>query len=671
SPSHNYTTAGAFTVKLISTTAFGCKDSNTKALNVRPQTIPAFSINNNSQCLRGNSFVFSNTTTGALTYQWKFGDATTSTATSPSHSYAAAGAFTVKLFATTNYGCLDSAIKTLDVRAHPVTSFTINDTDQCLSGNNFSFSNTSSNYTIQSWKFGDAGTSALTSPSHSYLGMGSFVTKLVTRNSYNCSDSLSKRVYVRPHPTTSFSINDSDQCLSGNNVVFTNASLGASSYVWKFGDASSSALTSPSHKFLSNGIFAVKLISTNVYTCKDSAIKSVYIRALPVVNIMVNDSDQCLSGNSFAFSNSSAVPYTYNWKFGDASFSGLATPTHSYADSGIFKVKLIATNSFSCTYSTIKTVYVRKNPKTQFSINDSDQCLIGNNFVLTNTTSAISNSLWKFGDANTSTIISPSHTYSLDGTYTISLLTTNAFSCSDSTTKTVYIRQMPKSSFTVNDSDQCLSGNNFIFSNASTGATTYLWKLGDGNTSTSNSKNYTYSNAGNYNVKLVGYNFYNCADTFTKSVYIRPLPFVSFSINDNTQCFKGNNFNFTNLTAGNNTYLWKLGDNQTSTDTNTSHVYSKSGWLYVKLIARNSFGCFDSLIKPIKIYPDITITKKATNILCFSGNNGSIDINPITGVLPFSYLWSTGSNLSKISNLKAGKYMLTINDSAGCSYQDS
>src|SRR5205085_2857410 len=58
-------------------------------------TVAGFTITSNStQCLTGNSFTFNNTSTGSnLTYSWNFGDATSSTSTNPSHTYASSGTY--------------------------------------------------------------------------------------------------------------------------------------------------------------------------------------------------------------------------------------------------------------------------------------------------------------------------------------------------------------------------------------------------------------------------------------------------------------------------------------------------------------------------------------------------------------------------------------------------
>jgi PKD repeat protein len=157
---------------------------------------PSFAVSSNSQCLTNNSFDFSNssnTSVGALTYQWLFGNGVNSTATSPTYVYTNAGTYIVKLIATNNIGCSDSITQQVVVNPMPAAGYTINSNAQCLTGNSFSFTNnsviTTGSLTQHSWSFGDGSSATTLNASRSYAAPGTYYAAGC------CKSDASSRVY--------------------------------------------------------------------------------------------------------------------------------------------------------------------------------------------------------------------------------------------------------------------------------------------------------------------------------------------------------------------------------------------------------------------------------------------------------------------------------------------
>ena len=107
-----------------------------------PITRAVFTLNDSTQCKKGNLFVFNNNSSsnsGALNYKWYFGDNSNSTLLSPTHNYLLADTFDIKLVVKTNEGCADSCYAKAYVFPNPLTRFTINDSTQCEGANLFAF----------------------------------------------------------------------------------------------------------------------------------------------------------------------------------------------------------------------------------------------------------------------------------------------------------------------------------------------------------------------------------------------------------------------------------------------------------------------------------------------------------------------------------------------------
>ncbi len=113
---------------------------------------------------------------------------------------------------------------------------------------------------------------------------------------------------------------------------------------------------------------------------------------------------------------------------------------------------------------------------------------------------------WTFGDGGTSTLANPNHTYTVAGTYTVSLTVTGPGG-TDSQTQVdlVTVTGAPVASF-ANSTPTILVGGSVSFIDTSVGATSWAWDFGDGGTSTMQNPSHNYSLPGTYTVELVASN---------------------------------------------------------------------------------------------------------------------------------------------------------------------
>lgn len=612
SPSKTYASSGNFNVKLVVTNTFGCKDSVTKSVTIFAKPVPAFTASN--QCL-GTAVNFTNQSTGATTNVWVFGDGKSSAATSPNYSYASAGTYTVKLVVSTVNGCKDSISKTITVYSRPVVSFTASPDPICRGGL-MSFTNTTTNGASYSWTFGNGNTSTSTSPTNIYNAHGNYNVKLVSSSSNGCKDSAYKTVTVWPRPVASFKVNDG--CAT-DNLAFATNSVGAVGHEWTFGDGNTSTSANPSKGYASAGTYNVKLIVTSINGCKDTTTSNVTVH--PRASVSFTNSTNFCVGLSAAFTNTSSLSsgtMTHQWSFGDGNTSSNTNPTYTYPSAGNYTVKLTTTTDKGCINTNTSSVIVYAKPGANF--NAASVCA-GGTVTFNNTTTGGSTYAWDFGDAGTSTLASPTHTYTTAGTYTVKLTATNANSCTDVITKQIVIFANPVANFTV--TDRCI-GQSLSFVNSSTGANDVLWQFGDGNSSNSYNPNYAYGNSGTFNVTLSIKSLNGCQASVTKPVSVFAAPKAAFSVNDNGQCVNSNTFIYTDnstISGGTYTRAWAMGDGSTSTNTNPTKTYATSGNYTVKLVITSSNGCKDSATNPVMVYPKPTANFTINNpAQCLNGN---------------------------------------------------
>jgi PKD repeat protein len=285
----------------------------------------AYSINTAAQCLTGNSFSFTNSSAianGTLTHLWSFGDGGTATTLNATKTYSSAGTYTVKLVSTSNNGCKDSTTRQVTTHPMPSTSFNIYAIAQCLTGNNFNFTNgssiTSGTITSYLWSFGDGGTASTLNATKTYSSAGTYSVKLVSTSNNSCKDSTTRTVTVHPMPVAGFTVSPSIQCLTGNSFSFTNSSTvngGTTTSNWTFGNGSTSTSQSPTNSYLNIGTYTVKLVSTSNNGCKDSTTRDVRVDPSPTATLTVSPYRSIYPGllTTISASITPTGTYKYTW----------------------------------------------------------------------------------------------------------------------------------------------------------------------------------------------------------------------------------------------------------------------------------------------------------------------------------------------------------------------
>ncbi|MBK7559692.1 MAG: PKD domain-containing protein [Chitinophagaceae bacterium] len=296
--------------------------------------------------------------------------------------------------------------------------------------------------------------------------------------------------------------------------------------------------------------------------------------------------------------------------------NGVAIPGANQTQYNVLQTGAYYATLFSFTGCNLSTatqnITVYDSPVAGFTSSAASQCFNGNQFIFTNTSTIASGTMqynWDLGDGNTATTANVTHSYAIEGTYTVKLLVTSDNGCIDSTSFNVIVYPSAIAGFTVDLPTQCAETNLFTFTNTSTvssGNISYRWDMGDGTILTTANVVHSYATWGNYTVQLIATADQGCADTTSFNVSAFPKPVAGFTINAPVQCYGNHQFIFTNtstISAGLMSYNWDLGDGNTANTTDVTHQYAQPGDYIVTLVVTSQNGCADTLFYQAKVHP--------------------------------------------------------------------
>lgn len=614
SPVKIFTTTGVFPVKLVSN--FGlCKDSITKIITVQNKPIASFSETGNiGLCHAPLTVNFSSNVANAISYQWFFGDGTTSNQQNPTHTYTTDAFFTVTLVVTSSGGCSDTLRKVDLIKIGPpkIISFNTLPYRGCVPYTAAPVAVINSPEPIASylWTFSDGFTSTAQFPVHTLSTQGVYGISLVVTTTSGCKDTLELlgaiSIYNKPIPN--FTATPRDAC-AYTDIYFNNLTTGnATNYLWFFGDGGSSTAINPLYQYTDTGFFSVTLIATNVF-CVDSIkiINYIHIRP-PIANFTKTFS--CDTPFLRRFQNFSIGDSIRLWSFGDGTTDTSKSPIHTYTAPGIYYITLMVMND-TCQHIKRDTILIL-DVHPDFITSDSLLCKNANIIfnALNADTSVVASYQWNFGDATTTTTLLPTttHTYGGAGNYIPSLITTDRLGCKDTVVRAVPVHVYgPKAGFT-NAVGTCVFGTiNFADTSLTDGLhplQQWIWNYGDSGTQTHSYTappyNHRYDTAGRYNVSLTVFDSYGCKDSVNiPQAVLITKPKANFKVSDTLRC-RFNTIAYTNQSTSvlPPTYVWNFGDTTSSTIVSPTHAYNYQGLYSVQLIITDAFGCTDTITKP-------------------------------------------------------------------------
>ncbi len=277
-------------ITLITTNLASCQ-SNPEIVNEiiekqRPALMADFTLSTNNLQLPDNTVtITNNSSTGAgFTYEWDFGDGDTFNGFNPgSHEYNRFGTYEISLTVTDAF-CEMETSQTLTVQpTAPVLDFEADVLEGCapltVQFTNLSQFAEPGEYL---WEFGDGSISRSDNPTHTFFAGGNFTVRLRGQNEVGTNSEIQKeeyiQVYARPFPD--FLVSTRVVYIPDQQAVFRNLSENATSFLWDFGDGTTSTDSDPRHAYTEEGFYDITLIATNEFGCADTLFRAAEVEAI-------------------------------------------------------------------------------------------------------------------------------------------------------------------------------------------------------------------------------------------------------------------------------------------------------------------------------------------------------------------------------------------------------
>ncbi len=574
-PVHIYSEPGIYTVSLTATSITGATSTKVRQryIIVRDKyPLEADFLANPTYGKAPLHVQFTDCSKGAVEeWRWDFGDGGTAYEQNPSHIYQRPGKYTVTLTVSSPTAGTSTKVKEKYIivepsciiearfRVDPTSGsapLTVKFTDLSVGGP-----------TMWEWDFGDGTTDMVANPTHVYKNPGTYQVRL-TASSQTCEPGVSETtIKVNPPQIKADFSADPRSGDAPLTVRFTDLSTGnPTMWAWDFGDGATDMVANPTHVYTTPGTYSVTLTASNQYT-SDTVCKTqwVTVRDVSINADFVGNPTSGYAPLTVQFTDlSTGNPTKWLWDFGDGGIipasedeevtceggacpppNTLQNPRHTYRLPGTYTVTLTASNQYGTSDTEVKQAYITVTanaivadfdgtprsgcaPLTvQFTDKSSDSPTMWN---------------WDFGDggiipASTeenvtceggacpppNTLQNPRHTYTVPGTYTVTLTASNQFGATGTVTKQAFITVESCPAIKADFDGVPRSGEaplSVSFTDRSSGnPTMWAWDFGDGATDMIANPVHTYTREGKYTVTLTASSTYG-SDTISKSEFI-------------------------------------------------------------------------------------------------------------------------------------------------------
>ncbi len=412
-----------------------CEESIPEAGSIADETPPTAGFSFSAASDNQLTINFSNLSSSATTYSWDFGDGNTSTEKEPSNTYADFGTYTVTLISSDNLGVTSTYMEDIDVVEGPFqpviseSSFEDNSAgaDACGSGldGRDCWRNSDLGGVIQITsspvRTGDQAAKLTGSATDQRIGYQLVTVAEDTNYDLNFWYTMNNdKVGFITISVLSGPVTTHEEALEKTiGSVTVNDQTDPSTYVAAKVSFNSGTSSQVAIYFFNEGSVESRIDDFSIDIGQEGAVP-------PSASFSAEQSETNFL--EYSFTNGSINADSYLWDFGDGNTSTEESPTHTYAEANIYTVTLTSTNSFtSAEFSTMVDIQAPVTAAFTYEVDADDY----KTYHFTDASVDAVSLLWEFGDGFQFTGMNPSHTYDVDGIYTVTLTATSVTGLED------------------------------------------------------------------------------------------------------------------------------------------------------------------------------------------------------------------------------------------------
>lgn len=575
---------------------------------------------------------FNNTSVGATTYLWNFGDPSsglndTSSLLNPTHIYAANNTYMITLIIDAGLPTVDTSRQTIAISVSPPSANAGPNKFSCTLNPSTLLNGSVSFATGGIW----SGPGMFSPDSTTLTGVVFTSTSSPAANEKDtlflttipiggCPTAKDTLIITYQDGGPAITVADTTVCASITIVTITASNLSAAGGVqWStngLGNLTNANQLTVTYQptlqdkalgFVRLFIATTNSTNSNCYSAKDTV--TITFTPLPVVSITSTDSI-CSSDTLVLSASSSTNAGSWSIMNGSGTFSpangiflnGDYIPSPNDINNGSVQLKFTSDSSGTCP-SQSDTLSVTINPSPIAVFSGMSVCAL-TPLTFTQNSSVSPGSIvgwsWNFGDSTAiDTAKTPTHSFNSGGSYPVTLTVTSNAGCTHTTTHPVKIFYKPVANFAA--VGICKTDGTWFYDSSTvvlpSTITSWIWSFGDGDTCLFKDTLHQFPSNTTYTVTLTVQSSDGCIGTTTQSVSVVNNPIANFTANPEIANVN-QSISFTDISTGApNSWLWNFGDLDFTAAQHPTHSYDQEGYYQVCLTIADTNGCRDTICK--------------------------------------------------------------------------